>query len=482
MEPPDGVGGVNRPGADAPCVKERIASLTSTISERCAALGLQCRHIAPDSEGGTTEPAEGCVRLPVSQRDDDLGALEISCAVPPRGPLDAAAYVDCMKPAVVAMINDWLTLNEMETDLADLVDQMTDAYEMLELMYSLGSSMASLDEPDRFLSYTCARVRETLGFGYVAVHLPASADVDPMLAGCTHWDGSATSGADQDQLDRLLTVMSRAGRTLEAFNGPQAVVRPLRNDTGVVGMMIAGDKQREAGNVSSYDTKLIDAVGGLLSTFLTNSRLYNEQREMAMGVLESLSAAIDAKDPYTRGHAVRVAYLSQQIALSLGFDAAQAERLRVAGLLHDVGKIGVAEAVLCKSGRLTDDEFDQIKKHPEIGHRILTGLKGLEDILPAVLHHHERLDGRGYPAGLQGDSIPLIARIVAAADTFDAMSSTRSYRSKMPREEVLAELRRSSGSQLDPAVVDALLSLDLAEFDHLIVEHAKLSSFAAEAA
>jgi HD-GYP domain-containing protein (c-di-GMP phosphodiesterase class II) len=166
----------------------------------------------------------------------------------------------------------------------------------------------------------------------------------------------------------------------------------------------------------------------------------------------------------------RVAYLSEQIALGLGYEPADAERLRIAGLLHDVGKIGVSEAVLRKAGKLTDDEYEQIKKHPEIGYRILKDLKGLEDILPAVLHHHERLDGRGYPAGLRADDIPLSARIVAAADTFDAMSSTRSYRAKMPRETVLAELERSAGTQLDPAVVDALLLLDLEPFDQMIIE------------
>ncbi|MEL7482777.1 MAG: HD-GYP domain-containing protein, partial [Planctomycetota bacterium] len=400
--------------------------LFERAKERFATLGLRCSFVAP-SEAIPEEPANGVrMLLPVQHRQDTLGTLIVRPTDTGPDPKAAADSLEQLRPMLSAMIDDWVSLAELDNDVADLAEQMTDAYETLELMYSLGSSMAALDAPERFLAHTCARVRETLGFGYVAVHLPASADVGPSLAGRTHWSGDTKGETDPERLDRLLTLLNNTGYSLEAFNGPQAVVRPLRNDTGVVGLIVAGEKCRQGGNVSSYDTKLIDAVAGMLSTFLTNARLYNEQREMAIGVLESLSNAIDAKDPYTRGHALRVAYLSEQIALALGFDHAKAERLRVAGLLHDVGKIGVAEAVLQKSGKLTDAEYDQIKQHPGIGHRILNGLRGLEDILPAVLHHHERMDGRGYPAGLEGDAIPLNARIVAAADTFDAMSSTRS--------------------------------------------------------
>src|SRR5690606_26088192 len=157
-----------------------------------------------------------------------------------------------------------------------------------------------------------------------------------------------------------------------------------------------------------------------------------------------------AKDRYTCGHSERVAMLARRIAQAAGLSGPQAERVHICGLLHDVGKIGVPEAVLCKPGRLNDEEFALITQHPAIGHRILKDIPMLEDVLPGVLHHHERFDGRGYPSGLAGQQIPLIARIIALADTFDAMSSTRSYRPAMPRERVLAEITREAGSQLDP--------------------------------
>ncbi|MEO1584641.1 MAG: HD-GYP domain-containing protein [Planctomycetota bacterium] len=427
----------------------------------------------PPAEAVTLEDGSVGIRFDAWHRRELLGSVFVidESPTPSRSGLEARA------PMIAWMIGDAIDRAELRGDIDDLADQMSDAYETLELMYTLGRSMTGLDEPEAFIERTCERVRETLGFGFVAVHIPSQADVGATLAGQTVWSGSPGHEGDTEQLDRLLRIMASSSMSRDAFSGPLAIVRPLQNDRGLAGIIVAGDKTREMGNVSSYDTKLIDAVGGLLSTFLTNSRLYDEQRQMAFGVLEALSAAVDAKDPYTRGHTQRVAHLSEQIALQLGSSAAEAERLRVAGLLHDVGKIGVPEAVLHKSGRLTDEEFDEIKKHPQIGHRILKDLGGLEDVLPAVLYHHERMDGRGYPHGLSGDQIPLNARIVAAADTFDAMSSTRSYRAKMPRGEVFDEIRRCAGTQLDPDVAQALLQLDLTRFDRMIAEHAKLSSF-----
>ena len=255
-----------------------------------------------------------------------------------------------------------------------------------------------------------------------------------------------------------------------------AVVRSLPNEYGTDALIVAGDKITEGGHISSYDTKLIEAASSFTSTFLSNARLYDIQKRLFVGIVESLSAAIDAKDAYTEGHSRRVAYLGEQIALKLGMDSQDAERVRIAGLLHDVGKIGVPEAVLCKPGRLTDDEFEHIKRHPEIGYRILKDLTGLEDVLPGVLHHHERQDGCGYPHGLAGDEIPQMARILACADTFDAMSSNRSYRSAMPREKVLAEIEMCKGTQFDPDVVDAFMKIDLVVYDEMVAEEAASST------
>ena len=239
-----------------------------------------------------------------------------------------------------------------------------------------------------------------------------------------------------------------------------------------VGFMLAGDKFGDDPQVSSYDIQLLEAAAGYVGAFLDNAGLYAEQKALSMGVLESLSAAIDAKDPYTCGHSQRVAYLSWMLALASGMPAEQAERVRVAGLVHDVGKIGVPEAVLCKTGKLTNEEFDAIKKHPEIGHRILKDLPLLEDILPGVLHHHERWDGRGYPHRIAGEQIAPMARMIALADTFDAMSSTRSYRAAMARPAVLAEIVKCAGTQFDADLARLFVTLDFAEYDRMVAVHA----------
>jgi putative nucleotidyltransferase with HDIG domain len=171
-----------------------------------------------------------------------------------------------------------------------------------------------------------------------------------------------------------------------------------------------------------------------------------------------MSSAIDAKDPYTRGHSDRVARVSVRLAEEMGCDEEVIRTLYLGGLLHDVGKIGIDDGVLRKPGKLTDAEYDHIKTHAEIGYRILRGLRKMGHVLPIVLHHHESWDGKGYPFGLTAQNIPFLARIVAVADAFDAMSSDRPYRQGMEDEKLDAIFRAGAGKQWDPDVVAAFFS------------------------
>lgn len=239
-----------------------------------------------------------------------------------------------------------------------------------------------------------------------------------------------------------------------------------------MGLLLAGDKGGSDPELSSYDMQLFEAASKFVASFLQASKLFEEQARTFVGTLRAMTAAIDAKDTYTRGHSDRVAWFSRALALQIGFSEHDAQRVHVAGLVHDVGKIGVPEAVLCKPGRLTEEEFAHIRRHPEIGHGILVGIPQMADVLPGVLHHHERYDGKGYPHGLAGEAIPLQARIIAVADTFDAMSSTRSYRSARTRDVVLAEIARSAGTQLDPRLATAATTMDLSAYDNLMRLHA----------
>ena len=172
-----------------------------------------------------------------------------------------------------------------------------------------------------------------------------------------------------------------------------------------------------------------------------------------MGSLAQLSAAIEARDPYARGHASRVTVFAQAMARRIGLDKERLSVLRLGALLHDVGKLTVPPAVLLKSGPLTEVEFIQVQRHPAAGVRMLRSLGAPREILPSVLHHHERWDGTGYPRGRAGARIPLEARILSVADSFDAMTSTRPYRAPRQASDALDELRRCAGTQFDPDLV-----------------------------
>lgn len=358
-------------------------------------------------------------------------------------------------------------------------EQLATAYEAVTMLCDLGREMGAINEPQPFVRKICDRIASTLQYRWVSIALDAGVDGD---------DGVYQVGKLRLETEAVRTMIARlAGQSPTATAGttaiyqiadpaselaPQLVVHPIERGGQRYGVIIAGGKLGEDPQVSTYETKSIESVCGLLGAFLENADLYEEQRISFIGTIRAMSGALDAKDRYTRGHSDRVAHLSAKIARHLGFSEEESERVRIAGIVHDVGKIGVPEGVLCKPGRLTDEEFDKIKLHPEIGHEILKGIPSLSDILPGVLHHHERYDGKGYPHGLAGDDIPLLARIIGVADTFDAMSSNRAYRSRMSRDVVLAEIAKCSGSQFDPRVAEAFLALDLSEYDAMVENHA----------
>ncbi len=189
--------------------------------------------------------------------------------------------------------------------------------------------------------------------------------------------------------------------------------------------------------------QVVNAKEKIKDSYLQLKRTYFE-------LIESLTKAVDAKDSYTAGHSTRVSLYSRVIGKSLGLSKKELTRLKVAALFHDIGKIGIPDSVLLKEGRLTDEEFAIIKTHPVTGSKILSPVSMLNDIVAGVRHHHEKFNGGGYPDGLAGEHIPLDARILAIADSFDAMTSNRSYRRKMSYEAALEELEKCAGTQFDP--------------------------------
>ncbi len=368
--------------------------------------------------------------------------------------------------------------------------ELADSYEEISLLYTMTSSMNSVNHPQRFIELACSELLETLPYAWIGVQLNVGDRLPKpghslILAG-------ETSRTEQQLSESVNSLTSRFNRNAllvskgkdavsDAF-GRAAIIEPIVSDGVVLGVLIAGEKQGDDSAASSVDIKLLTATAAQLSIFLANALLYEDLNATFLGTLEALTTSIDAKDKYTCGHSHRVALLTAQLAEAAGFSEEKIERCRIAGLVHDIGKIGVAEDVLLKTGKLTDEEYDSIKMHPEIGARILKDIPQMEDVLGGVLHHHEKFDGSGYPHGLHGEEIPVIARMIAIADTFDAMSSSRTYRSAMTRDAVLQEMKEVAGAQFDPQLASLFFSLDFSEWERVMIEHQTTNNTIREAA
>jgi len=203
------------------------------------------------------------------------------------------------------------------------------------------------------------------------------------------------------------------------------------------------------------------------------SSTYDKLEKAYLDSIETLRYTVEAKDPYTKGHSDRVAEYSVLIGKDLGLSEAALKTLRLGGLFHDIGKIGIPDSVLLKESKLNDAEYSQIKNHPAIGTHILSNAEIFKDILPIVKHHHERYDGRGYPGQLAGEDIPYFARIAMVADAFDAMTSKRTYRDALSMENVIHEFEQNAGTQFDPAITHTFLSILHSRFEEIekIMQH-----------
>lgn len=208
--------------------------------------------------------------------------------------------------------------------------------------------------------------------------------------------------------------------------------------------------------------ELQEAVRGGIEKFdliSSKSLILKDLKELFYKTIKSIAAALDAKDPYTHGHSMRVTLYSIILATELGVPANQLDQIEMAGLLHDVGKIAIPQAILCKPGKLTDDEFVVMKQHPKNSEKLVASIKRLHEVSPGMKHHHEKWNGTGYPDGLAGEDIPFQARIIAIADTYDAMTSTRSYRTALDHETAINEIQRCAGTQFDPELAKKFVEI-----------------------
>jgi len=366
-----------------------------------------------------------------------------------------------------------------EQTLEQVGRELAETWEEINLLYSITDKMSVESRPHRFAAQVCQELLHTLPYSWVAAYIDRDGEGDGRLivSGDAPRDRSAlrtllSSIADRDGLSGPLMAGTVTGDDPELDSlGTAGVAHPIGRNGKIIGLLVTGDKQGIDETPSSVDIKLLAAAAAHIGLHLENAGLFEDVNAMFLGTLEAITASIDAKDRYTCGHSRRVARLTRQLAEAIGLDAQTVQRMHIAGLVHDVGKIGVPENVLCKSGSLSEDEFGQVRRHPEIGWNILKDIPNFGDILPGVRHHHERWDGGGYPDGLAGEEIPLCARLITLADAFDAMCSTRTYRTAMDRTKVLDIIRDGAGSQFDPSLVSAFLSLDFGEWEQLVATH-----------
>ncbi len=257
----------------------------------------------------------------------------------------------------------------------------------------------------------------------------------------------------------LLEQGAKASRFFATRPGPSVaslVSVPLRMKTRLLGWIVVASFTKQK-RFNEGHRKLLSIVGSRAAAAIENARLYEDLRATFRQTIEGLARAIDKMDRYTAGHSERVATYATYLAVRLGLPPDTVEVVRQSALMHDIGKIGCAMN-LNKPGKLTGDEYEVFKRHPAYGKDILDPIRFLHPLVPGVHLHHERWDGRGYPLGLRGEGVPLIARIIAVADTYDAMTSDRAYRRALPHEVALGEIDRCSGSQFDPDVAQHFAS------------------------
>ena len=359
-----------------------------------------------------------------------------------------------------------------ETDV--LSDHIGATYEEISLLHRLTQNLKVSKSDEDLGRLALEWLAEVLPARGLAIQLASTAEGDPSPGRAGRQEPVLlTHGrcpVDQEQFTRLMEHLAR-GRRLDAqpvvinrgttgrddWPWPQVrqvMAAPLADGENLFGWVAAFDHVTD-GEFGTGEASLLNSVAIILGIHNGNILLVERQAEMMGGIIRALTAAIDAKDPYTCGHSDRVARIAVRLARELGLDGPALNTIYLAGLLHDIGKIGIADSVLRKPGKLTDEEYRHIKTHPAVGERILHDLKKLDNILPVILHHHEAWDGAGYPLQLQADGIPRAARIIAVADSFDAMGSDRPYRKGMSADKIDAIFREGSGRQWDPEVVAA---------------------------
>lgn len=348
-------------------------------------------------------------------------------------------------------------------DIAQLYQQVTSQVSHLEALYQLGRILNSSLSLDEILPTALTQTLDLLQAKTASVMLLDEKGEELRIR--------LAHGLPPEIVERTTVRLGERVSGRVAATGEPVLIKgqegddldsslcvPLLANQQVLGVLNIRTKL-DGSDFGQQDLELAGQLANIAAAAIENASLHDELQALFLSTVSAMANSIDARDPYTKGHSERVTSYAVMIAEELKLSTEELELLRYAGLLHDIGKIRIRDHILHKPGRLTDAEFTEMKKHPEYGVEIMQPVKALQHILPAMLHHHERFDGRGYPHGLVKEEIPLSARILCVADCFDAMTSDRPYRKGMPVDDAVGELMRNKHTQFDPLLVDIFLKL-----------------------
>lgn len=376
--------------------------------------------------------------------------------------------------AIITLVEDVLHLvsyqQESEQELDDLASELSLRYEELNFLYKIGGKADAIVDFINTLQFVLRKTGELLESDYIILNIPVKNICIDSSSANKSSPANAINQAVSNATPELLKIFNTGIDYLSdhecqnyTFIEPflaeykRIITIPMSFDGKKEGIFLLA-KQSAGNPFTISDKRLLNVVADMIAIKIINAELFDDLQQFLLNLMKSFVRAIEEKDAYTHGHSERVNLNALKIGKALGLTDQELTSLNFVSILHDIGKIGVSEEILIKPGKLTRDEYDQIKKHPQKGCNILEPIKQLKDCLPDILYHHERIDGKGYPEGLSGEEIPRFARIIAIADTYDAMTSDRAYRKAKRIEDVIQELVDVSGTQLDAEITRVFIT------------------------
>lgn len=409
------------------------------------------RAVIVDKEG-EIEPLDGRESLEYSEKrvfpisfQEDIGGIRCSA--------ESRAILEAADPHIRLCIDGLQRLLEKALVMQQSMDEMLRLSDQLHFLFGLANKLAGVKDPPKYCLLVLQEIARAIQADMAFVRTRGKKNQQWMIP-------YRIPVLEIEALDKDPAVHSapEGGTVIVALeNGMSAVIAPIKEKEDQIGRMVFLRKpDRQV--FSAYDKKFVSIINSIISPTMETLVLYHSLHVLYLNTVKALAAAIDAKDAYTHGHSFRVAKYSVAIGRYLKITDGELPDLEIAAYMHDLGKIGVSEAVLAKPGKLSAEEFEEIKKHPVLTNKILEPIDLPDFIVNATLQHHERLDGRGYPFGLKGDEISLFAKIIAVADVFDALTSARPYRDAMTVEDALTLICQGKDTEFDRTVVHAFFS------------------------